>query len=281
MRTAATGDGAFIKAKSDLLQRYRRWNASWLGRIDSYLLNVAIGVVVGLYMMACHRVRVYRRERLRAIRLPTIILPNHVSLLDDFFLGTPLLYDRGFFSYRMMPYHAPEEKNFFKGTFLSYLMRKLKCVPLTRGSGFNQPGMQRLLELLQGRNLLWIYPEGTRTRTGEIVNGKAGVGMLLYRSHAVALPVYHEGLHKVLPIGAKCPRFFKRIDVIVGEPVSLDDLRTLPDEPRTWQAIADRIIARLRDLHNELAEIKTSEGRKVEQPASGAISNDESSGGEI
>ncbi len=241
--------------KAKRLERYREWNTSWIGRIDSYVLHVFVAGCMGLFMFWLQRTRVHHRERLDKLSIPSVILPNHVSMLDDFFLGPPIFFWRSLFRYRWMPYHAPEEKNFFKGKFLSYLMRKLKSVPLTRGAGFTQPGVLRLIELAKDRNMLWIYAEGGRTRTGNINRGKAGVGMILYRTRAQALPIYHSGLEEVLPIGAKVPRLFRKVDIIIGNLINLDDLFALPDEPRTWQAIADRVTKKIAELRDELQEL--------------------------
>lgn len=241
--------------KQQKVERLRRWNTTWLGRIDSYLLHLVTLILVTVFMYIFQRTRVYHKDRMKNLKPGTVIVPNHVSMLDDFFLGGPLLGTAGVFNYKNLPYHAPEEKNFFKGKFLSYLMRKLKCVPLTRGAGFTQPGMLRLIELAQEGNILWIYPEGGRSRTVDIQRGKAGVGLILYRSRAQAIPVYHYGLHEVLPIGKRIPRLFRKVEIIVGHPVPLDDLFALPDEPRTWQSIADRIIEHLKELRQELSQI--------------------------
>ncbi len=242
-------------SKVERLEKYRRWNTSWLGRVDSYLITAIVASIMGLFMRLFQRTRVYHRERLDFVKLPTMLLPNHVSIADDFFLCPPIFYWRSIFRYGWMPYHAPEEKNFFKGKILSYMMRKLKCVPLTRGAGFMQPGLVRLMELAHTDNMLWMYPEGGRTRTGDINRGKAGVGMILYRTHAQAIPIYHTGLHEVLPIGSRFPKLYKKIDIIVGNPIDFEDLFLLPDEPKTWQAIADRITIKLSELRDELDEI--------------------------
>ncbi|MCX7835679.1 MAG: 1-acyl-sn-glycerol-3-phosphate acyltransferase [bacterium] len=241
--------------KHQKVERLRRWNTTWLGRLDSYLLHLITLVVVTLFMYIFQRTRVFHRERMKQMKEGAVIVPNHVSMLDDFFLGGPILGLKGVLNYKHFPYHAPEEKNFFKGKILSYFMRKLKCVPLTRGAGFTQPGMLRLIELAEEGNILWIYPEGGRTRTGDIQRGKAGVGLILYRSRSQAIPVYHHGLQNILPIGKQIPRLFRKVDIIVGNPVPLDDLFELPDEPRTWQAIADRIIEHIKALREELSQI--------------------------
>lgn len=237
------------------VERLRRWNTTWLGRLDSHVLHFFTLILMSIFMYVFQRTRVYNRSRMHSISKGTVIVPNHVSMLDDFFLGGPLLGGRTLLNYKKLPYHAPEEKNFFKGKILSYLMRKLKCVPLTRGAGFAQPGMLRLIELSQEGNFLWVYPEGGRSRTGDIQSGKAGVGIILYRSRAKALPIYHHGLHTILPIGKRIPRLFRKVDVIIGKEITFDDLYALPDEPRTWQAIADRVVEHIRALRDELSQI--------------------------
>jgi 1-acyl-sn-glycerol-3-phosphate acyltransferase len=96
----------------------------------------------------------------------------------------------------------------------------------------------------------YVYPEGTRTRTGEIGRGKIGVGRLVRESGARVIPCYHHGLDQVLPIGHKFPRLGKRVHIWIGESLDFSSYMNLPNTPKTWQLISDSIIDAIRRLRD-------------------------------
>ena len=127
-----------------------------------------------------------------------------------------------------------------------------KCIPFTRGRGVFQPGMEKAIRVLKRRSVIHIYPEGTRTRTGDIGKGKIGVGRIVRESGAKVIPCYHRGLEKVLPIGTKIPKGGHRVIIQVGQPVYFDDYLNMPNTPKTWQLISDRIIDTIKQLRDKL-----------------------------
>jgi 1-acyl-sn-glycerol-3-phosphate acyltransferase len=214
-----------------------------------------------LIMKVLNRTEVYGKKNLQRADLPFMFVSNHVTMLDDAFIGPLVFLPRGLWSVRFIPYHTPEKKNFFRGPIFSFLMWASKCIPFTRGQGVFQPGMERVIRLLKSKSVVHIYPEGTRTRTGEIGKGKIGVGRIVRETGVKVIPCYHQGLDQVLPIGHKIPRFGKKVKVLVGEPLRFDEFLQMPNTPKTWQMISDRIIEaikRLRDvLNGNVAPVST------------------------
>ena len=66
--------------------------------------------------------------------------------------------------------------------------------------------------------MVLIFPEGTRTRDGEIARFRPGFTALAARSNAVILPVAIEGAFRVWPRTKKFPGL-GRIRVHYGEPI--------------------------------------------------------------
>jgi monolysocardiolipin acyltransferase len=194
------------------------------------------------------RVKIIGKYHLAKANLPFLFVSNHVSLLDDAFIDPLLFMPKGFVKYKFIPYHTPEWKNFYVGPILSWIMDHAKCIPLTRGKGFFQPGVQRIIDTLKAGNCVHIYPEGTRTRTGRLGEGKPGVGRIIFESKCSVVPCYHSGLDEVLPIGAKFPRPFKKITIIVGEPVTFEHYFHKENNSDTWKEIADDLICLIRGL---------------------------------
>lgn len=218
-------------------------------------LIVTLFVVVipfSFFMIFLNRVKIYGKKNLQESHLPFLFVSNHVSILDDMFIGPLLFTPRGFFNYKFMPYHTPEQKNFFLGPIISWIMVHLKCIPLTRGKGFNQPGVQTIIDKLKDGGCVHIYPEGTRTRSGRLGQGKAGVGKIVFESRCKVIPCYHHGLDKVLPIGVKIPRPFHKITVSIGEPLDFSSYFALENKVETWQKISDDMIQAIRTLREDL-----------------------------
>lgn len=64
-----------------------------------------------------------------------------------------------------------------------------------------------------------IFPEGTRSRSGELGPFKPGVGLLACRTNAPVLPVRLRGTWNVLPPGAHLPRR-AAVSVVFGRPIT-------------------------------------------------------------
>jgi 1-acyl-sn-glycerol-3-phosphate acyltransferase len=125
----------------------------------------------------------------------------------------------------------------------------------------------------------WVhmFPEGGRTRDPEARLGadfKPGVGWLIAETHPIALPFYHVGMQRVLPVGGSRPRAGHRVHVVFGAPLDCtpewtDEVcarRTgdTTDGPRLWDALAA-------ELHDVLAGMERAvhpsfAGPGAEQP---------------
>ncbi len=83
------------------------------------------------------------------------------------------------------------------------------------------PSLRTSTQLVRnGWNLL-LYPEGTRSRTGEIGPFKAGVSILARFTNRPVVPVFTDGGRHILPCGAFMPRAAHAI-VRYGKPIWLE-----------------------------------------------------------
>ena len=143
---------------------------------------------------------------------PYIIAANHSSHLDTLAIMT-VLGDE----YKRLRVLAAKDYWFstrFKSWFSGEL---LKFVPFDRHANFLQ-GLRISQAVLKQNECLLIYPEGTRSVTGDLQPFKPGLGLLAYETGSPIIPTYINGTYHALPKGRNLPRR-SRIRVTFGKPI--------------------------------------------------------------
>ncbi len=135
----------------------------------------------------CFRFRCSGREH-----LPTsggaILLATHQSMLDPVLVG---LVVNGRLNYIA-------RKTLFKNQAFAFLIRVLDAIEIDRERG-GLAGLREMLKRLQNEKMVLIFPEGTRSETGEIQSIKMGFAPIARRSKVPLIPVAVVGAHKILP----------------------------------------------------------------------------------
>jgi 1-acyl-sn-glycerol-3-phosphate acyltransferase len=120
--------------------------------------------------------------------------------------------------------------------------------------------LKKSIEILKkGKGSLVIYPEGTRTRTGEIGEGKWGVAKLLFESGTPILPVALDGAFELMPPGGKL-KIEKRIKINIGKPLyfseELEKVKNLEKNSEEYkqylQKATNKIMKKIKQLKKEL-----------------------------
>jgi long-chain acyl-CoA synthetase len=105
--------------------------------------------------------------------------------------------------------------------------------------------------LRQGRSLV-VFPEGTRSTTGEMKEFLPSLGYLALKAGSGILPAHVAGSHEALPKGRAIPRS-RDLRVRFGPFLSIDFLRQLTEglpQQEAWRlcsALTQRIVEQLRD----------------------------------
>jgi len=114
--------------------------------------------------------------------------------------------------------------------------------------------LERCARYLERNVPVMIFPEGTRSKTGEIQPFKDGAFRLAIETRAEMLPIAVWGTEKALPKNDWRPGF-ARGRVAVGEPISTDGM-TFDDVPRLKALVRDRIV----ELRERLSGSRASSG---------------------
>ncbi len=135
-----------------------------------------------------------------------IIASNHLSYLDPPLLGA-VLPRRATFMAR---------KGLFAMPVLGWFIKHY-AIPVDREK--TQPStIKEAVKRLKNGEAIVMFPEGRRSETGELLEGKRGVGMVAGLSKVPIIPTLIIGSNKVLPVDAKWLRR-ARISVIFGKPI--------------------------------------------------------------
>jgi 1-acyl-sn-glycerol-3-phosphate acyltransferase len=112
--------------------------------------------------------------------------------------------------------------------------------------------------LVRADHSLLIFPEGTRTRDGQLQPFKWGVGKLALATAAPVVPVWIEGTYTVLPKGAHWPRR-RPVTVRFGAPMRFAD-HCAPDEVA---AEIEQQVRALAEKHRHEKSAKLTHGEKA------------------
>ncbi|KAJ4775851.1 Phospholipid/glycerol acyltransferase family protein [Rhynchospora pubera] len=241
---------------------------------DSLLLRLLQSLAVPVLGNACHvfmhglnYVHVYGIEKLHDALLhrpqakPLITASNHVAAIDDPFVIASLLPPSVMLNANNLRWTLCATDRCFKNPAMSAFFRSVKVLPVSRGHGIYQKGMDMALSKLNKGGWVHIFPEGSRSRDGGKTIGpaKRGVGRLVMDADnmPIVLPFVHSGMQDIMPVGTKFPNIGKKVIVVVGDPLSFDDL--LPNkkevlDPESREILYDLVSSR---IGLKLQELKT------------------------
>ena len=244
-------EGAFVQPHIDKQQR-----VTVAARIRNLLNAVAGYTITNLTSMAAfvlfrilNRTKTYGRNKVGQER-NTLILANHRTMIDSYMVGHLSNWPWGWILPRKLPYHPAAKENFFRNPTISWFSSRWRCIPVRRGVRDFEALAMMTKALPTGQML--IFPEGTRSRDGHLLEGRPGTGKLIHDTQCKVVPVYHRGMHNLLPIGRSLPTFFNRIDVYVGKPIDMSDLYQREEGREDYQAVSDRMIETIKQLREEL-----------------------------
>ena len=140
-----------------------------------------------------------------------IIAANHQSNLDVVWIGSAIPVRR------RKDIYSIGKKNL---SFLRYLVPMLPVIFVDR-AGNTFPALKAAADILRSGKTLVIFPEGTRTRTGEAGEFRSGAAYLSKNLGRPIVPVTIIGAYDIYPCSRLFPRIFTRTKgkLVVGDPV--------------------------------------------------------------
>ena len=162
---------------------------------------------------------------------PYLMVTNHLHWLDP-----PLLL--AVCPHRTRVFAAEKwERHWFLGP----LMRSLDSIFVQRGE-VDRQALRKALAVLEGGGILGMAPEGTRSKTGAMQQGRSGAAYIAYRAGVPVVPVVTWGQKGVFPTLRQLRR--ARVHVVFGEPFERPPVEGKASATHT-HAFAEEIMYRL------------------------------------
>jgi len=165
-----------------------------------------------------------------------ILASNHLSYLDPIVIGLLVPRKINFIAKREL------FENSLFGSFIS----KLGALPVRR-ERLDRKTYQRALGLLKKGMILVLFPEGTRSRRGNLGLLREGTARIAVRTKVPLIPVVIRGTGKVLPRGKKIIRLAK-IKVRIGKPLESEPLYEGKDIKRKARRLHQRLEKSMKTL---------------------------------
>jgi 1-acyl-sn-glycerol-3-phosphate acyltransferase len=171
-----------------------------------------------------------------------ILAANHSSFIDP-----PLI---GCGTNRIISMLARE--SLFRFGPMGAVLRSWHVVPVDRDGG-GAKGLKIVMDRLLAGEAIALFPEGTRTKDGNLQPARSGIGLTVIKSNAPVVPVRIFGAFEAFGRHHKIPRPH-RVILKYGKPLHFEKLRAeakFCDKPRLkgiYQEIADEIMAAIARL---------------------------------
>lgn len=166
-------------------------------------------VVCGAWVIfhVINRFQVIGRENIPKDR-GYVLCPNHLQAIDPVFVVCGRFWGK--------PMWVMAKEELFRIPIAAWFFRQLNAFPVARGTG-DKELLDKAVESVKSGRAMLIFPEGTRSRTGQLQKLKSGAFVVAAAANADIVPcriIYKGGRWK----------WFGTVTVVFGEPIPIESL---------------------------------------------------------
>ncbi len=170
---------------------------------------------------------------------PAILCPNHISFLDSMFLMFTVPRNISFVG----------KAEYMDSWKTRHLFPAMGMIPIDRSGGEKSASALDAAERVLGRGELFgIFPEGTRSRSGNLHKGRTGAARLAMKVGCPIYPVGIVGTDTIQPPDAKLPKVRMSCDISIGRPVRPERYASRGPEHLAWRSMIDEVMFEIREM---------------------------------
>lgn len=170
---------------------------------------------------------------------PAILCPNHVSFLDSAFLMLTVPRNISFVG----------KVEYLDDWKTRYLFPSMGMIPIDRSGGSkSQAALDAAESVLRRGELFGIFPEGTRSRDGDLYKGRTGAARLATKIGCPIYPVGIVGTDEIQPVDAKVPKLRKSCSITIGRPIRPQRYAGRGAEHLAWRSMIDEVMFEIREM---------------------------------
>ena len=196
--------------------------------------------IVWPFLRIFNRIKISGFERIPASG-PAVIIANHRSMWDPVIL---------FCRIRRRVYFIGKAE-LFDNWFLGFVLPRIGVFPVKR-TQLDRSAIRRASEVLEQGHVLAIFPEGTRSKTGELMPFKGGAAFFAHRADAPVYPVYFDNTRKIFPLSIG-----QKVRVACEEPLDLAEFQ----EKKANAVVLEEMTAAFRGAIEEIAAAVRQEAK--------------------
>ena len=193
--------------------------------------------LIDLIAKPIFRIKVFGRKYLKGMKA-CLIASNHVSHLDPPMIG---------YAAKKELFYIAKIELFQLSKFFAWLIKEFNACPVRRNA--TDISLIKLIgEILKKGHPVVIFPEGTRSKIGDFLPFKAGVGMLAIKYNVPVIPTYIHGTS--IPLKEYLKRK-ARMFVSFGEPVYPYNFKRNKESYIKFTEIINERVKSLRDFYRK------------------------------
>ncbi len=177
-------------------------------RNDFEHLRLYYGLTLFIVRMFCRLffgLKIYGKKNMR-YRENFIFASNHKSYADPPIVSSGLNIEVTFLA----------KKELFRNRFFGRFISSYKAIPIDRGE-IDRRTLKLIISKLKSAESVLMFPEGTRSKTGELGTFKGGVGVLSLHTGTTIVPIFIRGSNELWD----CFLRRKRLELHIGPPIRL------------------------------------------------------------
>ncbi|XP_046841602.1 tafazzin-like isoform X2 [Xenia sp. Carnegie-2017] len=244
-----------------------------LWRFSSAVIIAGTAIFTKIWLGWLNTKHVYNLEYLeetfaRNKDTPLLTVTNHISCFDEPLIWGMLKW-RYVLNANLVRWAIGADEMCFYTWLLSQFFSKGKVIPVIRGNGIYQKGMNFAIDRLNDGQWVHLFPEGRVNESGKMLRLKWGVGRLIVESSKmpIVIPFWQLGLNDVLPNKSPyIPKIGKHVTINIGKPMFFNDIMTEYQELKETAIgarvrVTNRIQERFKELKEETETLHKKHGQ--------------------